>query len=53
MIREIEADETALAYEAMLALRTHLADEQEFVERVNDVPETDDQVDAQAPRTSM
>ena len=37
MIREIEADETALAYEAMLALRTHLADEQEFVERVNDV----------------
>src|SRR5438067_12533719 len=37
MIREIEADETALAYEAMLAPRTHLADEQEFVERVNDV----------------
>jgi GNAT superfamily N-acetyltransferase len=37
MIREIDADETALAYEAMLALRTHLADEQEFAERVNDV----------------
>lgn len=37
MIREIDASETALAYPAMLPLRPHLASEEEFVARVNDV----------------
>ena len=37
MVREIHASETALAYPAMLALRAHLASEEEFVRRVDDV----------------
>src|SRR5690349_21660280 len=37
MIREIEPPETGLAYPAMLAMRTHLASEEEFVRRVDDV----------------
>ena len=37
MIREIEAPETALAYRAMLPLRSHLTSEEEFVARVDHV----------------
>jgi GNAT superfamily N-acetyltransferase len=37
MIREIQASETALAYPAMLAMRTHLESEEEFVRLVDDV----------------
>jgi GNAT superfamily N-acetyltransferase len=37
MIREIQASETALAYRAMAALRTHLTSEEEFVRRVDEV----------------
>ena len=37
MVREIEAHETALAYPAMLALRTALRSEEEFVGRVDEV----------------
>jgi GNAT superfamily N-acetyltransferase len=37
MIREIDASETALAYRAMLPLRPHLASEDEFVARVDEV----------------
>ena len=37
MIREIEPPDTGLAYRAMLAMRTHLASEDEFVRRVDDV----------------
>jgi GNAT superfamily N-acetyltransferase len=36
MIREIERGETALAYPAMRALRTHLESEEAFVRRVDD-----------------
>jgi GNAT superfamily N-acetyltransferase len=36
-LREIEAGETALAFGAMRALRTHYADEAEFVRRVDEV----------------
>jgi GNAT superfamily N-acetyltransferase len=36
-IREIQPGETGSAYLAMKALRTHLADEEEFVRRVDDV----------------
>ena len=35
-IRELAAGETALAFEAMRALRTHLADADEFVRRVDE-----------------
>jgi GNAT superfamily N-acetyltransferase len=37
MVREIESPETALAYPAMRALRTHLDDAAEFAHRVDDV----------------
>jgi GNAT superfamily N-acetyltransferase len=36
-VREIQPGETGSAYLAMKALRTHLADEEEFVRRVDDV----------------
>jgi len=36
-IREIQPGETGLAFLAMKALRTHLADEEEFVRRIDDV----------------
>jgi GNAT superfamily N-acetyltransferase len=36
-LREIPAGETALAFEAMRALRTHYDDEAEFVRRVDEV----------------
>jgi GNAT superfamily N-acetyltransferase len=35
-VRELAAGETALAFEAMHALRPHLADEAEFVRRVDE-----------------
>ena len=35
-VRELPAGETAVAYEAMRALRPHLADEAEFVRRVDE-----------------
>ena len=35
-VRELAAGETALAFEAMRALRAHLADEAEFVRRVDE-----------------
>jgi GNAT superfamily N-acetyltransferase len=41
MIREIEPSETALAYPAMKALRTHLDSEDAFVRRVDDVQRGD------------
>lgn len=34
-IRELEADETGLAFDAMRALRSHIEDADEFVDRVN------------------
>ena len=37
MLSEILAPDTALAFEAMRALRTHYRDEAEFVRRVDDV----------------
>ena len=37
MLREIEPGETRLAFAAMRALRTHLADEASFVRRVDEV----------------
>ena len=36
-VRELAAGETGLAFEAMRALRAHLADEAEFVRRVDDL----------------
>lgn len=36
-VRELGADETGLAFEAMRALRAHLADEGEFVRRVDEL----------------
>lgn len=36
-VRELPPTETALAYEAMLELRSHLPSEPQFVERVNEV----------------
>jgi GNAT superfamily N-acetyltransferase len=36
-VRELAAGETALAYEAMAALRPHLADEAQFARRVDEV----------------
>ncbi len=36
-IRELEAGETARAYDAMQALRTHLSDEAEFARRVDEL----------------
>ena len=36
-VREIQPGETGLAFLAMQALRTHLADEDDFVRRVDDV----------------
>jgi GNAT superfamily N-acetyltransferase len=37
MIRELAPEETGLAFVAMTALRDHIADEGEFVERVNEL----------------
>jgi len=36
-VRELEAGETARAYDAMQALRTHLSDEDEFARRVDEL----------------